>query len=296
MGDKESIQSTNSTIKCPLCSRTMEFAGDAGYYDLKSKFRTPMYHCRCCDIYYRHIDRKKMLEHCYAAIYVKPENEQRYFYARRAFFDFILSLIEKHFADKRQTVKTVQELKLVDFGSAYGHLLKIAQDKGFNAIGVELNENMVELCKKKGLVVYKQLSELSGQADVFTLIDSLYCVSNVKELMMQIKQKLQTNGIIVVRITNRNWYAGLKRMIMGKIDLSLLGDAMISYSLNGLRKLLSDTGFEILKIIPDRGIGKRKAWRKKAFYLISYFFTLLVGKLFIFTPGIIVIAGVKKNS
>lgn len=287
---------TNSTIKCPLCSQTLQLAGYADYCDLQSKFRTPMYYCKPCDIYYRHIDRSKMLEHCDAAIYVRPENEQRYFYSRSAFFDFILSLVEKHFADKQRRAESGQALTLVDFGSAYGHLLKMAQDRRFNAIGVELNENMVELCKNKGLTVYKQLSELSGQANVFTLIDSIYYVPDGKELMTQIKQKLRKNGIIVVRITNRNWLLRLKRMIAPKSYLSILGDPMISYSLKGLRKLLSDTGFEILKIIPDHGVGKQMAWKKKALYLISYFFTLLTGKLLIFTPGIIVIAEAKKNS
>ena len=283
---------SNNIVKCPICRQPMILAGHANYSNRSSQYKTPMYQCSPCDIFYRVVDDAVMIDHYYAVSYVQKEYESWYYDSRINFFEFILVLALKY--AKANSKEQTQQLSLVDFGSSFGHLLELAKIKEIKAIGVELNEDCLLSCKQKGLTVYKDIKEIPEKVDIITTIDSLYCVPNCREILAEMKNALKTDGILVVRITNRNLYAKFMKRYVYKGDLSTIGDAIISHSLKSLKKLFALTGFQLLKVIPDHGKGKRLSFKKNVYYLLGYILTLLTAKRFIITPGIIVIA--KPNT
>ncbi len=131
--------------------------------------------------------------------------------------------------------------------------------------------------------------------DIITAIDSLYCVPNCREILAEMKSILKTDGILVVRVTNRNLYTKFMKRYVNKGNLNTIGDATISYSLKGIKKLFDLTGFQVLKVIPDYGKGKRLGFKKYVYYRLSYILTLLTAMRFVFTPGILVIAKSNKK-
>ena len=282
------FQISSNLIKCPICDEPMKFSGHAAYYDRFSHYKTPVYHCKDCDIFYRHVDDAIRMNHYYAASYVQEKNEQQFFCARIKFFEYVLRLAGKYMKTNRGGLDS--EFSLLDFGSSYGHLLELARDKGINAIGVEINERLMNSCRQRGLIVYKELSQVPGKVDAATLIDSLYYVPDCQKVLGNIKKCLKAGGVIVVRVTNRNLYAKLINKCVRKGDLSTLGDVIIGYSLKGMDRLLALTGFNLIEVIPDYGQGKDLGLSKRLCYLLSYVLTLLVRKKFILTPGLIVIA------
>lgn len=94
---------------------------------------------------------------------------------------------------------------------------------------------------------------------------------------------------------NRNLYARLRSRFIQKGDYSIIGDASVSYSLKGLKKLLSLAGFRVMSVVCDYGKGKQLPSRKAFCYRFCYLLTLLTCKTVILTPGIIVVAKISKE-
>jgi len=286
-----SVQELRKSAVCPVCGRRTRLSGDAAYYDQSARYKTPVYYCGSCDVFCRDVDARRLVSHYYAASYVQSKNEQSLLHARIKFFRRILSLVSSYLPAR--DADESHRPTLLDFGSSYGHLLSLAQEQQFRAIGIELNDELVENCKEKGLCVYQTLDEFSGKVDAVTAIDSLYCVPNVRELLADIRACLKPDGVFLIRVTNRNLYARLNSRFLHKGDLSVIGDATVSYSARSIKKLLNLSGFRVAKIIPDYGKGKKLSARKRLFYLSGYILTLLTLKRYILTPGIIVVAKKK---
>jgi SAM-dependent methyltransferase len=282
-------QDVKKSTGCPVCGGPMRRAGDAAYYDQVSRWRTPVYYCAACDLFYRDVEERRLVSHFRAASYVRKENEERLFRSRIGFFRWILALMR---SQPGTGAGQSGRMRLLDFGSAYGHLLTLAREEGFEAVGIELNEDLVKACREKGLAVYQGLDEFTGKVDVITAIDSLYCVPRPRELMANLRGKLRPGGLLVARITNRNLHARLRSRFVHKGDLSAIGDAIVSYSAKGIGRLLTMAGFRVEKVIPDYGQGKKLDARKRLFYAFTYLLTLLTLRRRILTPGMIVIATV----
>ena len=280
-------QDLKKAMGCPVCGGPMRHAGDAAYYDQASRWRTPVYYCEACDLFYRDVEERRLVSHFRAASYVRQENEERLFRRRIGFFRWILALVRSY---RGTGAGESGRIRLLDFGSAYGHLLRLAQEEGFEAVGIELNEDLVRACREKGLTVYRGLDEFAGKVDVITPIDSLYCTPQPRELMASLRGKLEPGGLLVARLTNRNLHAQWRSRLGHKGDFSAIGDAIVSYSAKGVGRLLTRSGFRVEKVIPDYGQGKKLGVRKRVFYAFTYLLTLLTLGRRILTPGIIVIA------
>lgn len=281
-------------IKCPVCNQTMNYASNANYYGSSSRYNSEIYHCCSCNILYRHVAEDIINDHYYAASYVQSRNEKRFYDSRIKFFGYILSLVKKY--SKYPHKNNNDGLSILDFGSSYGHLLDLAKEEGFKVIGIEVNENLIDACRKRGLTVYEGFNEISEKVDVITMIDSLYCVPNCRHIMSEVKRCLKHDGIVIARVTNRNFYARLNILIFRRDNMNLLGDAIVNYSLKGLRKLFISTGFKVLSVLPDYARGKNISVWKKMCYLFTYLVTILTMNNVMLTPGIIIIAKLNDST
>jgi 2-polyprenyl-3-methyl-5-hydroxy-6-metoxy-1,4-benzoquinol methylase len=277
--------SSTKRIDCPVCTSSTFKVGDADYYTKSSRFKTPIYWCKSCDSFYRDVNQSDLVEHYYAASYVNLDNEDKFLQQRQDFFSYLLDLPRKY-------LPTVPEnTTLADFGSAYGHLLEIANKKGFQSVGVELNQELVKYCNQKGLTVVDNLEKIENPVDIFTIIDSLYCVPQPRETISQIVEKVKPGGLIIARVTNRNHYARIRNFFKRDNNYSILGDATVSFSVNSVRKLLTESGLEVIKCLPDTGQSKEIAnFTTRAVYNLSALATNLTANSIILSPGVIVIA------
>jgi SAM-dependent methyltransferase len=266
----------------------MVHAGAAAYYDQSAQYRTPVYSCDSCDVLLREVDDRGLVSHCHAASYVQKKNEESCWRGRGEFFRWVLSLVRDQVLES--SVNPSGTPRLLDFGCAYGHLLKLAHEQGFVPIGVERNEDLVRDARERGLVVCRTVDEVPEKVDIVTAIDSLYYVPDPRALLAGIRRKLKPGGVFLLRITNRNPLARLRARFLCRGDFSAIGDATVSYSLRGLTRLLISSGWQIRKIVPDYGRGKQLPVGKRLFYLAGHVLTLLLGRRCILTPGIVVIA------
>ena len=214
---------------CPVCGVATLPTGLAQYYNREGTFNTPMHHCSTCDVYVRDVTRSQIVDHLQAASYVNLKNEEAFQQQRERFFAYLLSLVKANLLSDVQPHPV-----LADFGCSYGHLLCAARDQGYTAIGVEINEELVQYCHDRGLDVVMSLEDLSTPVDVFMFIDSLYYLSNPKEILSLVKSKLRRDGLLVLRVTNFNPYAKLQTLLQKHSDFIILGDSTVSYSPRGI--------------------------------------------------------------
>tara|TARA_R110000744_G_scaffold346008_2_gene451480 strand:+ start:2224 stop:3006 length:783 start_codon:yes stop_codon:yes gene_type:complete len=91
--------------------------------------------------------------------------------------------------------------KFLDIGCAQGFLVNEAQKKGYNAHGIDLNNKDIEIGKsrynvniKKSLIQDYQESNF----DIITTFNVIEHVSNPIDLLLQIKKRLNNDGLLVI--------------------------------------------------------------------------------------------------
>ncbi len=89
-------EALSCAVECIICNQSMVLYGHADYYDRSSHFKTSIYFCKDCDIFYRPVDNAIRLDHHYAASYVQKQNEPAFYDARIHLFEYLISLVKKY--------------------------------------------------------------------------------------------------------------------------------------------------------------------------------------------------------
>lgn len=152
--------------------------------------------------------------------------------------------------------------KILDYGSGWGWLTKSLIDKGFDAQGVELSDEMSEYSLRRGLPIVKgDIFDLTGSAwlscivlnAVFEhLVDHEAWLSKAHEL-------LANDGLVIslqptanlANFLNQCFIPGniiVKLPFVGKIFMAPWHTAI--FSPQGMISLMYKSGFELIKILP----------------------------------------------
>jgi 2-polyprenyl-3-methyl-5-hydroxy-6-metoxy-1,4-benzoquinol methylase len=263
-------------VLCPICHGPMTDSGYANYLvGIKKYISVPVFYCQACDLFSKKLSRDLLQDHLNSSAYALPENEQTYYRKKIGFFNFIASLILRHKKNPR----------ILDVGCSYGHLMMAAAEKGIKADGVEINDIFRERLKARGFHVYKDLFEVSERYDVITFIDSFFYFQNPLEVLKKCKELLTEDGILLLRLTNRNWLARFRLKLLKRNDVSALGDTTHSYGIKSISRALNVTGFRI-KYIQLFEKGRMK----KMFHLLAYLLAVMTFNKLVLIPGFIVIA------
>lgn len=238
----------------------------------------PVFYCVEDDLFSINVNEELLEKHNSVASYVLLRNEERWYRMREQYLNGILN----------QVVQYKKDPSILDIGCAYGHLLKKAKDNGIMAEGVEVNSILRERLQASGFKIYRELNEVTTKYDAMIFIDSFYYFNFPVEALAKCREHLNDDGIILMRLANRNWLAKVKGRNRG---LEALGDATYAYSMKSIKKLMEKSGFRVEKVhIYEK--GKKLSLRKAAIYLGTYVLTLLLMKRVIITPGITLV--IKK--
>lgn len=254
----------------------------AHYLEDGVRFSVPFNYCPNCKTFIRQVDDQAVLSHLKAASHTDLRNEELLFKMRISFFRYLFNLVKK-------TIMPVKSW--LDFGCSYGHLLEFLKEKGIESYGIEISGEVREHARQKNLTIYSTVDELPAEKkfDVVSLVDSLYYLNDPVALMKKIHESIRQDGLVIIRITNRNWLVKLRRYFAGD-DMGLaIGDATLSYSKKSIIMLLDNSGFRILRITSKES-GKSMEAGTRLFYHFAAIVRHITFNSINISPGLIIIA------
>jgi 2-polyprenyl-3-methyl-5-hydroxy-6-metoxy-1,4-benzoquinol methylase len=226
-------------VNCCVCSQEGEF--------LFKKEGFKFVRCKNCDLVFVNPQVK---EEILTQVYEGTSSLD-------AWVDVLLSDANKEY-DKVKYSKRIEKIesltergKILDIGCSIGHFLKLAQDRDWEALGIELNTRAIKYATEQlGIkVIPRKLPEADLPDNSFnavTLWGVLEHVKNPTELLCQIHLLLKDNGILLISCPNVD---SLVVRIMHEKTATFDGRNHLWYFCQDtLKKLLTKTGFEIINV------------------------------------------------
>jgi SAM-dependent methyltransferase len=132
---------------------------------------------------------------------------------------------------------------VVEIGFGNGGFLAYARKKGWNVIGVEINDELVSRARSKGIEAlhFNEFSSISNEsADLIVAIDVFEHIEKIKleELLSQVRMKLKHGGVLLARFPNADSPFGLVNQNGDFTHATALGAYKVEY-------LAKNIGFEI---------------------------------------------------
>jgi len=150
--------------------------------------------------------------------------------------------------------------KVLDIGCATGRIAeKLKKEKNCSVVGMEINEEMAKIAKKRcdqvvmtDAELLKHLDFPKGYFDILLFADVLEHCRNPGEILENLKKYLSDQGYILVSVPNvANWKIRLK-LLLGKFDYrggTILDEGHLRFfTLKSIEELIEKTGFEVLKV------------------------------------------------
>jgi len=136
--------------------------------------------------------------------------------------------------------------KILDFGAGQGHFVKVAQDKGWHATGLELSEQAIIAAKKNFDIRLLDSTDKLGdnKFDVITLWDVIEHLEYPKEILVMLSKFLKPDGYFIIETSNidsLDYLANKKKWGYWHID------HYFYFSEKTLKLLLDNIGFKTVK-------------------------------------------------
>lgn len=233
-------------VCCPLCG------SDEAYPVLEWRARR-MFRCRRCSLLYRNprpIDsdvRRSYAEKC-----TIHEQEERVGERRTHQFRRFLDL----YPDRPG--------RLLDVGCGHGFFLKMAEERGWEAVGVDVDSKSIAYANEH-LRVNAILGDVrdvhfsDGSFDLITLWNVMECIPDPLDLLRRLCPILKEGGTVFLRTQNETWHrfsfrltnflAGLAwKSTIEKQPFATFMFHMVSFSHTTLRLLIEQAGLIPLSI------------------------------------------------
>ncbi len=283
---------------CPVCAG--KHSQYLGWQNLSIRpnqsISTDIYLCLECGTAYRQrFSKDTLYEHLVSgASYTDLARVQHWADVREGFFKWILKTVSSRVRPDQR--------RMLDIGCSYGHLVRLFRDAGWEACGVDVSPVVTEYaCRNLGITVIQgaieEINLPTSSFDVVTMIDSLYYMQEPYHVLKLVHTLLRPEGLLVIRSINRAllsrahyWLRciNLSRTTQ-ELPFSVLGDAIYSPSISGLRLLLERTAFRDTVMISESGCEKKMSRPNAAIYLIAHVIWLATGKRVLLSPGVLLL-------
>ncbi|WP_372474109.1 class I SAM-dependent methyltransferase [Capnocytophaga sp. ARDL2] len=172
--------------------------------------------------------------------------------SKNSIFDKIYAQVKKYTIQQKwkQILSCKKEVRSVlDIGCGTGDFLVYAKQIGLQTKGVEPNTKAQQLAKEKSIDVVSTFAELPNQKyDVITLWHVLEHVPNYDEYIVQLKQLLNPDGLLIIAVPNFNSYdAKYYQNFWAAWDVPR---HIWHFSKKAVQQIVSKHGFQLIQIKP----------------------------------------------
>lgn len=208
----------------------------------------------------------------------RPPHEEHAPFRDEAFLGPYLSNVATYEHYLTKTVDEIASLKpapgrLLDIGANIGTIVRLATERGYDAVGLELNEAAVEYARGRGLnVICAPLSSAGlkpRSLDVISMSATAEHIEDFDEELGLCFRLLRPGGLLYV--SNTPNYAGFGAKFEGELWYGIQPAGHVwQFTPRTLKRILSRAGFEpfwvrTYNLHREFGRGKRDRLRKAAF-------------------------------
>lgn len=172
--------------------------------------------CQNCGLkYISPRPRKEFLNWMYKESYYNLQTQDKDLWAEKALeFEIIR---EKDLLYRLNPILKMRDLygyrKLLDIGTGFGYFIKLAQERGFDVVGIEVSEKASEFAKKNYGVSILNISEVEearfedDSFDVISLCDVIEHLPYPENTLKEIHRILRDNGVLLIVTPNYRTFA-----------------------------------------------------------------------------------------
>jgi SAM-dependent methyltransferase len=187
-------------LECPLCKgKDLKLIYDFSTQEFQ-EFPLPgkVFRCKKCGFLYKEF--VKSLNEVYDDEYAKEYLALEEYHSgvkTREFFKKVL----------RNSGKVAEGKRLLDVGCGVGTALEVARELGFEAEGVELNQELSKIVREKGFIVYNDFIEnlsFESKYDIILMMDLIEHLTAPLDVLNSLKNNLTDDGIIIIYTPNHS--------------------------------------------------------------------------------------------
>lgn len=221
-------------IDCPVCE-------GSHFIPLFEKNGEPFVRCRECDLMM--INPRPIYDHV-----IETYDD--------SYSDFYINKQDKKIARFKRWAGTVQNLgartgQWLDIGCSAGFVVKVAQDLGYDAYGVDVESHGIEFARKTlGLENVRQgmledQNYPSGFFDVISIYDVIEHVPDLNKFVAEISRILSKEGILDIRTPDEgHWAVPKNRINWNAVQPS---EHLYYFNSKTLTMLLQKYGLKVVK-------------------------------------------------
>lgn len=255
-------------MKCPICqsSNVRQFTDvNQTYhpyhkYEYKTTRSASYYLCSSCD----HIFQMPL-----------PTEEQiRIIYEDESYFAFPIEKLQEEYEyekkrfPKEQAGKRLSQImklisdnnihnpSLLDIGCGHGIMVKLAENFGISAKGIDLSEYWISASRKilgANVFVEDVFAIEQEKFDIITLYDVIEHLTDPMSFMIHIKSLLKPNGFIIILTPNsKDWFG--RNIYKSRWEQLLANEHLNLFSKHSMMKFATNCGMKVVDIKPDRTV------------------------------------------
>lgn len=229
---------TIEKVYCPICnSNSLTLLVHRCQYSL--------YKCKSCGLTFKNIENlsyeivQKLQDNVYTESYLITRLQQRRW-------------IKKMNRDRLNTLcKWVKRGDLLEIGCGTGEFLHLAREFGFNVVGVDASQMLVEIAFKKKEIDVRcgRIEDLEFSMSHFDVICIFHLIEHIeapKAFLAHLRGLLKQNGILFIITPNVKSFTN--KIFGWKHPNYTQKDHLYFYSRDTLKYILINQGFEVVSI------------------------------------------------
>ena len=233
-------------VECPLCD-----GSDSSY--LWTKRGAHYFRCNSCSLVYENprLTTAELKEFYSKESYFFQPDGQAHTSGYQNYLNQCTPTLQLEYFDIVEKYSRVRRGNYLDLGCGTGGLLKIASERGWNAVGIEISDWAIDVGRRQGLnIVEGQVQDAcfpAGYFDAVSMFDVLEHLPSPRQYVREVLRILKPGGTLMAETPNVDGFFP-RYIYRENTDLVKPRAHICLYGPHSSGKLFAEAGFSMVKI------------------------------------------------